>query len=154
MTLWFYDMSPTSATAGMTDEQRDRWRHERQRRQGDLLLLSLVLVFLIGSYIVCKHCRCRRHRRHLHAYPVHQHHIVRVGGYSYTQLNAPASGDSTLFKPMKREAAVLVSEMEEPFLGPPEYEQPSYLETAPPAYAHLPSAPPLSDTSEDSPRHF
>ncbi|KAJ0411518.1 hypothetical protein ATCC90586_001113 [Pythium insidiosum] len=150
MTLWYYDLLPTS-DGEADDERMSRVQHERQRRQGDLLLLSLVFVFLIGSYIVCKHCRCRRHGRRSHAYPAHQHH-VRVAGYRYTQLSAPAS-DSVGYKQVKREATVLVSEMEEPFLGPPEYEQPSYLETAPPAYAHLPSAPPLSDTSEDSPRH-
>jgi hypothetical protein len=41
------------------------------------------------------------------------------------------------------EPSIMISEMEAPFLGSADYEQPPPYEPTPPVYKHLPSAPPL-----------
>lgn len=89
----------------------------RQAQTLDLVLIVAVALFLSGSYLCCRFCRaCRRSRQ-----DQKNQHMARVPG-----------------------AALLVSDMEQPLLGPPDYEQPPAYERSPPAYEYLPSAPPLS----------
>jgi hypothetical protein len=81
----------------------------------DVALVASLLVFLCVSYLYCVCSRRIRRDRRRHG---------------------------SAAKEKKRH--VFVRDMEEPLLGPPEYEQPPALEVPPPAYEYLPSAPPLS----------
>lgn len=81
----------------------------------DVALVASLLVFLCASYM---YCICSRHMKR--------------------------DRRRTKRAPAARERAIFVKDMEEPLLGPPEYEQPPALELSPPAYEYLPSAPPLS----------
>jgi hypothetical protein len=136
-----------------------------QQHQADLLLLSLVLLFLVGSYLVCRCCRCRwrelakTHGTRSHAYTLYQSNASgidsRSGRGAIVMESVTSRGINPPRASTKKSAmakAVLVSEMEEPFLGPSDYAQPPPYEMSPPAYDYLPSAPPLSDDASHSPR--
>lgn len=93
----------------------------RQAQTLDLVLIVAVALFLSGSYLCCRFCRvCSRSRHDKQSQKQYDKHVSRVPG-----------------------AALLVSDMEQPLLGPPDYEQPPAYERSPPAYEYLPSAPPL-----------
>lgn len=88
----------------------------------DVALVASLLVFLLASYMYCvcsRRVRRERDRRQRHG----------------------SAGK-------EKQRRVFVRDMEEPLLGPPEYEQPPARELPPPAYEYLPSAPPLSWESE------
>ncbi|TMW60678.1 hypothetical protein Poli38472_000720 [Pythium oligandrum] len=142
MTLWYELPSlSTSSTAkpalreGGNSVEQDNVLLVQEHHQADVLLFSLVLLFLVSSYLICRYCRCRRRlRTGSLGYP----------GQGYTQYKTNVRGQEKKRGSSKR-AAVLVSEMEEPFLGQADYAQPPAYERSPPAYDYLPSAPPLSD---------
>lgn len=96
----------------------------RQAQTLDLVLIVAVALFLSGSYLCCRFCRAcsrsRQDKKNTQRQFDKKQHMARVPG-----------------------AALLVSDMEQPLLGPPDYEQPPAYERSPPAYEYLPSAPPL-----------
>ncbi|RLN88220.1 hypothetical protein BBJ28_00008528 [Nothophytophthora sp. Chile5] len=109
----------------LTLETREQARTARLQRMqwADMLLVGFVAFFLCGSYLFChlyRRCCLERNRRKQRS-----DKMARVPG-----------------------ATVLVSDMDEPLLGPPDYEQPPLFDRSPPAYDYLPSAPPLSWESE------
>lgn len=86
----------------------------RRVQAADAALVAGLLLFLAASYLYCVCAKWLAARR--------------ISAHGRKQ----------------RGRGLLSEDMEQPLLGPPDYEQPPVFDRAPPAYEFLPSAPPLS----------
>jgi hypothetical protein len=129
MAVWYelpnlFPIRMTNETAQQETKYRPRWT------QADSFLVLFVVGFLFFSYCCCRFYRGKRRR-----------HTQRL--WETKSIGGKASKNDYPAYARVPEPSLLVSEMNEPFLRPADYEQPPAYEPTPPAYEHLPSAPPL-----------